>query len=107
MTARRLALLLLPGLLAFAPAPLPRKHRAVEPDLTGTWEFVRWEEDGKPQPNSIRGWRGEAVGERFDLVSGDGKQRRPYTMRLHPKMNPPAIEGAEANAPAARYHGSY
>ena len=78
MTARRLALLaLLPGLLAFAPAPLPRKHRAGEQlDLTGTWEFVRWEENGKSRPEPIQGWRGEAVGEKFDLVSGDGKQRR-------------------------------
>ena len=73
MTARRLALLaLLPGLLAFAPAPLPRRDRAGGPDLTGTWEFVSWEEDGGARPESVRGWRGEAAGGRFDLVSGDG-----------------------------------
>jgi uncharacterized protein (TIGR03067 family) len=108
VTARRLSLLaLLPGLLAFAPAPFPRKHRAAGLDLTGTWEFVSWEEDGKSRPEPIRGWRGEAAGGRFNVVSGDGKERRHYTMRLHPKMNPPAIEGAETNAPAARYYGSY
>ena len=28
-------------------------------------------------------------------------------MRLYPKMNPPAIEGAETNAPQAKYYGSY
>jgi hypothetical protein len=90
VTARRLSLLaLLPCLLAFAPAPFPRKRRAAELDLTGTWEFVRWEEGGKSRPEPIRGWRGEAAGGRFDVV------------------NPPAVEGAEASAPAARYYGTY
>src|SRR5262249_1166612 len=37
----------------------------------------------------------------------DGKQRRYYTMRLHPKMDPPAIEGAETKAAKASYYGSY
>lgn len=108
MTARRLALLaLLPGLLAFAPAPLPRKQRAAELDLTGTWECVRWEDEGRSRPDAVQGWRAEATRETIDFVSGDGKERRSFTMRLYPKLNPPAIEGAETDSPKAMYYGSY
>jgi len=91
------------------PAPLPRKPPgAVEQlDLTGTWEFVRWEEDGKSRPGPIQGWQGEAVGERFNFVSSGCKHRGIIRCGLHPKGESARHRGAETNAPAARYYGSY
>jgi uncharacterized protein (TIGR03067 family) len=81
-------------LMGFAPAPLPRndRHREDASDVTGTWEFVLWEQNGRRNPNAERDLQLQLTREEFALVRVRGQRTRDaFPMCLEPTASPPAF----------------
>ena len=94
MRVRTLVIVASVALLGFAPAPLPRRdrHPVAEPDVTGTWQIVRWEDSGRRARGIEQQFEVEMTRESFVLVM---KTRRGelanYEQRLEPWRSPRAF----------------
>jgi len=84
------------GLLAFAPAPLPRPERPRSPtDVGGKWEFVTCELNGRPYESTSSNYKAEIGPKEFDFVPLGSGVRTSYEMRLDPSASPPAFTWSE------------
>jgi uncharacterized protein (TIGR03067 family) len=90
--------------LAFAPAPFPKptRQRQDPTAVIGTWEFVRWEQNGSPTKAA---YKIEMTREKFDFILIGGGRRTPYEMRLYPTQSPHAFEWRLGGQ--VRFVGSY
>jgi uncharacterized protein (TIGR03067 family) len=81
-------------LLGFAPAPLPRqqRQREAEPDVTGTWEVVLWEDSGRRPRGIEQLFQVEMTRESFVLVMKRSRgELANYDQRLEPSRSPRAF----------------
>jgi uncharacterized protein (TIGR03067 family) len=94
-------------LMGFAPAPLPRqRQREAEPDVTGTWQIVLWEEDGERIRNFEERLQVEMKKGSFVLVwKAYRREMDGFTMRLEPRRSPPAFTWSVGNR--TLFVGSY
>jgi len=92
-TCRALVVLVVLAVVAFAPAPLPRRERMREDltDVNGTWEFTLWENSGMRSQPSEQTYLIEMTKAKYDFVPKNGGGRSTYTMRLDPNASPPAF----------------
>jgi uncharacterized protein (TIGR03067 family) len=81
------------ALMGFAPAPLPRqqRQRADPTDLSGTWEFVLWEDSGRRSRRNEEQIQARMTRDSFTLVLKRRGEGETYTMRLEPSASPPAF----------------
>jgi uncharacterized protein (TIGR03067 family) len=95
------------ALLGFAPAPFPRaERRRIDPnDVSGVWDLVASQSQGRPD-----GDQGQYVAEigagQLTFVRKSNRQRTvTYELRLYPEQAPPAFTWGLKNA--VMFVGSY
>jgi uncharacterized protein (TIGR03067 family) len=96
------------ALLGFAPAPLPRQQRQREDqaDVTGTWRFVLWEENGQRDQKAEAAFQVRMTTEEFAFVAArGGKDGGKFVMCLEPQAAPPAFTWSRSDF--VRFVGSY
>jgi uncharacterized protein (TIGR03067 family) len=96
------------ALIGFAPAPFPKTERQREDltDVTGTWEFVRWEYNGSRVENNEVAYFIEMTREKCCVVAKDNSDKREdFVMRLAPGASPPAFTWSVNNK--VMFVGSY
>jgi uncharacterized protein (TIGR03067 family) len=92
MRTRLLLIVVSLTLMAFAPAPLPRRERAGDnaTDVSGTWEFEVCEHVGNDQRAIRADYVIELTREQAVFVQKGGR-RTLYPMHLDPTASPPAF----------------
>jgi uncharacterized protein (TIGR03067 family) len=94
MRLRALLIVVVFATLGFAPAPFPKTERQrIDPtDITGTWEFVRWEISGHRYERNEEAFFASVTKENFAIVvRKDGSPSSSFPMRLDPAASPPAF----------------